>query len=142
MLLLALLAGGCTRESLRVALAAQRRADQIHEAVFERQHEALCLLLYRDMCRRLAENGPALSEAQQRALSAVWGERDLLEFWLRQHERARALRLIGVDTKLYSEQSVLEQLGRSLLGEAKRLQAEPARHLAEQAAEAAAPNSD
>lgn len=105
---------GCTRESVRVALAAQQRADQVQQAVFDRQHEALCILLYRDLHRRLEQARAPLSPAQRTALNEVWNDRDLVEFWRVQHERARALRLIGVDAKLYSDQAVVDLLYKSL----------------------------
>lgn len=106
--------GGCTRASLHVALESQRRADQVQQAVFDRQHEALCILLYRDLQRRLAETGAALSDAQHAVLNAVWNDRDLVEFWALQHERAAALRLTGVDAKLYADQSAVDLLWKSL----------------------------
>ena len=111
---------GCTRESLRVALTAQQRADQVQQAVFERQHEALCILLYRDLQRRLENAGASLSPAQRSALNEVWNDRDLVEFWSVQHERARALRMIGVDAKLYSDQAVIDLLYKSLAAKAAR----------------------
>ena len=113
-------AAGCTRESLRVALTAQQRADQVQQAVFERQHEALCILLYRDLQRRLEQTGTPLVPAQRTALNEVWNERDLIEFWVVQHERAKALRLIGVDAKLYSDQSVVDLLYKSVSAKVKR----------------------
>ena len=113
-------AAGCTRESLRVALTAQQRADQVQQAVFERQHEALCFLLYRDLQRRLEQAGTPLSPAQRSTLNEVWNDRDLIEFWTVQHERAKALRLIGVDAKLYSDQAVIDLLYKSLAAKVAR----------------------
>jgi len=115
-----LLAGGCTRESLRVALTAQQRADQVQQAVFDRQHESLCVLLYRDLKSRLERAGQTLTAEQRSALNEVWNERDLIEYWLTQHERAKALRMVGVDTKLYAEQSPLELLYKRLKMKAGR----------------------
>jgi len=112
---------GCSRESLRVALTAQQRADQVQQAVFERQHEALCVLLYRELQRRLEWTGTPLSEAQLAALNDAWNDRDLVEFWAVQHERAKALRLIGVDAKLYSDQSVVDLLYKSLSARVDRV---------------------
>ena len=112
--------GGCTQESVRVALATQQRADQVQQAVFERQHEALCILLYRDLQRRLEQAGTPLTPTQRAALNEVWNDRDLFEFWTVQHERAKALRLIGVDAKLYSDQSVVYLLYKSLAAKADR----------------------
>ncbi|MCK4342026.1 MAG: hypothetical protein KAY37_09925 [Phycisphaerae bacterium] len=112
-LLVCLAAGGCSRESLRVALETQRRADQVQQAVFDRQHEALCILLYRDLLRRLETAEAELSPAQRAALNEVWNDRDLIEFWALQHERAKALRIIGVDAKLFSEQSMIDLLIKS-----------------------------
>ncbi len=102
--------GGCTSESLRVALAAQQRADQVNQAVFDQQHESLRILLYRDLLHRLGASGVVLGSEQRTLLSTVWNERDLLEFWALQHERAAALRLAGVDTKLYANQNIVDLL--------------------------------
>lgn len=114
--------GGCTRESLRVALEAQQRADQVQRAVFDRQHQALRLLLFRDLVDRLEEDGARLSDGQLAALNAAWNARDLAEFWAVQHERAAALRMAGVDAQLYSGQAVIDLLTKSAVAGLKRLE--------------------
>jgi hypothetical protein len=120
--LLAWLTGGCTDPSLRLALQAQQRADDVAGFVFERQHEALRVLLYRDVLHRLGDAGTPLTDAQQTALNDAWNDRDLLEFWALQHERAKALRLAGVDAKLYSDQAPADLLIKSLLARADQVQ--------------------
>jgi hypothetical protein len=109
-----LLVGGCTRESTRIAIETQRRSDEVQQAVFERQHEALCVLLYRDLLRRLEGGGLALSAAQQELLSAVWNDRDLIESWALQQERAQALRIVGVDAKLFGDQAMIDLLWKAV----------------------------
>ena len=121
--LVTLLAGGCTDPSLRLALQAQQRADDVAGFVFERQHDALCALLYRDLVQRLSADGTPLTDAQQVALNAAWNDRDLVEFWARQHERAKALRLAGVDAKLYGDQAPVDLLIKSLLARADQVKA-------------------
>ncbi|MBI5863271.1 MAG: hypothetical protein HZB38_01915 [Planctomycetes bacterium] len=102
---------GCTAESTRLAIETQQRADQVQEALFERQHEGLNVLLFRDVVRRLETGGDAkFSAAQRDVLNEAWNERDLIEFWRVQFERATALRMIGVDAKLYGEQSIVDLL--------------------------------
>lgn len=115
-----LLAAGCSRESVRIALETQHRSDQIQQAVFERQHEALCLLLYRDLLRRLETADLALSDAVRTSLNRVWNERDLIEFWALQHERAKALRAVGVNTKLAADQSPVDLLWKSITARGER----------------------
>jgi hypothetical protein len=110
----AVLTGGCTRESTRIAIETQRRSDAVQQAVFERQHEALCVLLYHDLRRRLESGGVALSPAQQEVLSAVWNDRDLIESWALQQERAQALRIIGVDAKLFGDQAMIDLLWKAV----------------------------
>ncbi|RMF71782.1 MAG: hypothetical protein D6744_17510 [Planctomycetota bacterium] len=105
---------GCTRESLRVAIDTQRRADQVQQSIFDQQHESLRILLYRDLLARLAQAGPAPNERQRVVLSDAWNERDRIEFWRVQHERARALRLAGVDAKLFADQSIVDLLYKAL----------------------------
>ena len=48
--LLTLLAvgGGCTRESVRLALESQQRSDQVQQAVFERQHDGRYAIRFRN----------------------------------------------------------------------------------------------
>jgi hypothetical protein len=111
---------GCTRESVRVALETQRRADDVQQTVFDRQHETLCILLYRDLLRRLEGAGPQLNDVQRAVINEVWNERDLVEFWALQHERAKALRLLGVDAKLYGDQSAVDLLLKSIGARAAR----------------------
>lgn len=116
-----ILFGGCTRESLRVAIETQQRADLVQQAVFDRQHEGLRIFLYRDLVRRLEQAGVELSEAQRSVINDVWNERDLIEFWHMQHERSRALRMIGVDAMLYSDQSIVDLLWKSLSAKLDRV---------------------
>jgi hypothetical protein len=105
-----LLASGCSDPSLALALQAQQRANAVQAAVFERQHDGLRVLLFRDLVARLEATGRAVDDNQRAVLNAVWNERDLIEFWARQQERAGALRLVGVDAKLYADQSAVDLL--------------------------------
>lgn len=114
---------GCTRESIRVALEAQRRADEVHAAVVERQHAALCSLLFRDTLAGLNAAGLQLDPAAQQYLEKVWNERDLMEFWLVQDERARALRVVGVDAQLYGAQAIPDLLWKGWQARAARADA-------------------
>jgi hypothetical protein len=114
---------GCSAESTRVAIEAQQRANEVQEAVFDRQHDGLVTLLYRDLAQKLdamADEGAALNDAQRGALNAAWNERDLVEFWRVQYERSKALRLIGVDAKLYSDQAVVDLLIKALTAKVER----------------------
>lgn len=125
------LATGCTRESSRVAIDAQRRADEIQRSVFERQHASLRVLLYRDLASRLdaasaaaeLEDEPreVLTAAQRSALNDAWNDRDLFEFWAMQYERAAALRAAAVDAKLAGDQSVLDLLWKQWSAKGDRL---------------------
>lgn len=110
----------CTAESTRLALQTQRRADDVQQALFERQQDGLRALLFRDLQRRLEQNGAPLAPAQLAALNSAWNERDLLEFWAVQQERARALRLVGVDAKLFGDQSIVDLLVKSVAARADR----------------------
>ena len=120
---------GCTRESVRVAIETQRRADKVQQTVFDRQHESLRVLLYRDLIRRLEETGLQIAEPQRAVLNEIWNERDLLEFWAMQQERSRVLRLVGVDAKLASDQSIVDLLIKAAEARADRV----TQHLAAQA---------
>ncbi len=114
LVLMVLLVGGCTAPSLRLALNAQQRADEVQQFVFQRQHEGLRIMLHRDLLHRLEQDDATLNAAQREALNEAWNERDLLEFWALQFERAKALRLAGVDAKLYADQSPVDLIIKSL----------------------------
>lgn len=130
---------GCTAESARIALEAQQRADLVQQTVFDRQNDALRILLYRDLLRRLADAGATLDDRQRAVVNAVWNDRDLFEFWTVQQERSRALRLIGVDSRLYSEQSIVDLFIKSLTTKIDRI----GEHLAARAGAAVqAPTAD
>lgn len=116
----AILLAACTAESTRLALQNQRRADDVQQALFERQRDGLRALLFRDLTRRLEVDAPPLSGEQRAALNEAWNERDLLEFWSIQQERARALRLVGVDAKLFADQSIVDLLIKSMEAKADR----------------------
>ena len=126
-LVLLLVLAGCSRESLRVALEAAQRVDQVQQFVADKRHEALRILLYRDLLRRLAEAGAELNAAQRAVVSEVWNERDLLEHWRVQDERARMLRLAAVEAKLYGEQSMVDLLIKQVEAKADRAVREAAR---------------
>lgn len=128
-------ASGCTRESTRVAIETQRRADEVQQAVFDGQHEALRVLLYRDLLHRLEAQGVVLSDAERAALSESWNDRDLFEFWTVQNERAKALRVVGVDAKLFSDQSIIDLLVKSVEARYDRAKQGLAAQLAEQLVE-------
>lgn len=135
-LLLALVTatGGCTAESTRIALAAQRRADEVQQALFDRQQAGLRAMLFRDTLSRMATDDAPLTQAQRTALNVAWNERDLLEFWAVQFERSKALRMIGVDAKLFASQSPVDLLMKGLDTRLRRIESGLAAHAAEQAA--------
>lgn len=112
---------GCTRESVRLAISAQRRADEVQRSVFEHQHAALRVLLYRDLAVRLAQDAAPLNDVQRAALSATWNDRDLAEFWALQYERAASLRTATVDAALASQQSIIDLLWKQLTARGDRV---------------------
>lgn len=126
---------GCSAESTRIAIESQRRANEVDTAIFDNQHDSLRVLAYRDMLHRVQSAAPRenpadpaspsaeLTAGQRSALNEAWNQRDLFEFWRVQHERSRALRMIGVDAKLYGEQSIIDLLYKSLDAKARRIEA-------------------
>lgn len=104
---------GCSDPSLKIAIQAQRRADDISEFIFQQQHDGLVMYLFRDLSGKLATGEEPLSDEQYNTLNLAWNERDLIEHWAIQHERAKALRNIGVNSRLYGEQSIIDLIGKS-----------------------------
>jgi hypothetical protein len=114
---------GCTAESTRLAIQTQRRVDDVQQEIFSRQHDGLRVLLFRDAVHRMNAVGEPLNETQMDVLNTVWNERDLLESWAVQNERAMGLRRVGVDLKLYGEQAMVDLLGRQLVAKGRRAEA-------------------
>lgn len=136
-LIVSLLVGllsGCSDPSLKIAIQSQQRADEIQNFLFQQQHDGLVMYLYRDLASELASEEPPLSRDQLATLNSAWNERDLIEHWAIQHERAKALRHIGVNTRLYSQQSIVDLIGKSVSQRTSTVNAA----LAGQAVEAAA----
>lgn len=131
-LLISVLAG-CSDPSLKIAIDAQRRADEVEDFLFQQQHDGLVLYLYRDLAHQLGTEETPLSNEQQVTLNAGWNERDLIEHWALQHERAKALRNVGVNTRLYSQQSIIDLIGKSLSQRVSTAQAAIAGEAAENA---------
>lgn len=113
---------GCTAESTRIAIESQERANQVQEAIFDRQHEGLTQFLYDATIRKLdaASEQGALRDEQRLVLNEAWNERDLIEFWRVQFERSKALRLAGVDAKLFSDQAVIDLMIKALRAKLER----------------------
>lgn len=107
-----LIGAGCTPTSVKVALTSQARADDVQNTVVQNYHHAVKVLLFRDTLAKL--NAASTSDARQVVLNKAWNERDLFEWWMLQYERASALRVIGVDSKLYADQSIFDLLYKSL----------------------------
>jgi len=148
--LLSLISGllGCTAESTRLALETQQRATDVQQFVHDRQHDGLVSLLYRELQAALEERAepPApLTDAQKAALQSAWNDRDMIEFWNIQNERACALRLIGVDAKLFADQSVIDLMIKAIEARADRaaqaISSAAGRQAAQGAVEAVAPQS-
>lgn len=111
---------GCTAESTRIAIETQQRVDTVQQGVFDKQHEGLRILLFRDLLRRLQATGVELSAEQIATLNHFWNERDLVEFWAVQNERALGLRHVGVDAQLYADQAVLDLLWKAVTAKGER----------------------
>lgn len=118
----ALLLGGCTAESTRLALQSQQRADDVQQHIFDSQQQALRTFLFGDLVGKLTAADAPLDAAQQAVLNGAWNERDLLEFWAVQNERAKALRRIGVDAKLFGDQAIIDLLLKAVETRAKRIE--------------------
>lgn len=109
---------GCTAESTRQALAAQERADEVSQAVVDNQSQAMKILLFQSTLAQLEQaQDPKHAEV---ILNEAWNQRDLFEFWMVQWERAKALRLVGATTKLWSDQSTFDLLCKSVQAKVKR----------------------
>jgi hypothetical protein len=128
------LLAGCSDPSLKIAIQSQRHADEIQNFLFQQQHDGLVMYLYRDLAAELATEETPLSQDQLTTLNSAWNERDLIEHWAIQHERAKALRQIGVNTRLYSQQSIVDLIGKSISQRSSAVNAVIAGQVAESAA--------
>ncbi len=98
---------GC--ESTRIAIATQARANDVQQTIFDQQQEALRIYQFRALAATLN-----LPPEQTAVLNAAWNERNTLNWWAVQFERSKSLRLVGVDTKLWASESILELIGKQI----------------------------
>jgi hypothetical protein len=134
----ALLLSGCTAESTRLALVSQQRADDVQQHIFDSQQHALRTFLFGDLVGKLAAAGAPLDQRQQATLNDAWNERDLLEFWAVQNERAKALRRAGVDAKLFGDQATIDLMLKAIAARAARIETAQAASAGRAAADRAA----
>lgn len=127
---------GCSNPSTKLALDGSKKADDTAEAIFTRQHDGLVLLLYRDTIAKLQAVG-TLNEKQHAVLNKAWNERNLIEFWALQNEKVKTLRLVTVYQKLYSDQSIIDLLLKSVMEKAQAAKAVIANVAGQQLGEAA-----
>lgn len=97
---------GCASD--KVVQEARTTALKTRADVFERQHEALTVLLYQKTVNDLK-----LDEAQAELLKSSWEERRLMEFWNVQWERANAMEVV-VDEAIAAHQNSFVLLGKEL----------------------------
>lgn len=102
-IIICLLLCGCTSESTRIALEQSQRIENIQDTLVQNLHDTALLFMYRDFI-------DTIPEAEQLKFLEYNKNRDQLEFWMIQWERARALRLITLDSKLISNQSIIDLL--------------------------------
>lgn len=140
-LVCAALVAGCTAESTRLALQTQQRADDVQQHIFDSQQQALRTFLFGHLVGKLAAADAPLDDRQRGLLNDAWNERDLLEFWAVQNERARALRRVGVDAKLFGEQAIIDLMIKAIESRAARIETAQAAAAGRAAAQDAAGNT-
>jgi hypothetical protein len=107
----------CNSAMLQVAQEAQGRADAVQREVVDKQHGAICVLLFRDMLQRIETQTGFSNDELRTAMNDIWNERDVAEHWLVQNERAAALRMAAVDVPILGRPSWSEALGRQVVRE-------------------------
>ena len=105
---------GCTSASTKIALEASNRVTQIQDKIQENQNKALKWYIFQKLLTDI--NAAKTSDQVAALLNKAWQDRDLVEFWAVQWERARALHIIGVEAKLYSDEGILDLIWKQLSG--------------------------
>lgn len=98
----------CSTMSARYALENQQRATEVENTLFSNQQQSLKDYLYNETEAGLLQTSDP--NEVHTLLNKYTQERDTLDFWALQHERVNQLRLIGVNTKLWADQSILDLL--------------------------------
>ena len=94
---------GCTGESTRIALEQSQRIEDIQDTIVRNLHDMALMFMYRDYINNIPET-------EQPKFLDYNHNRDQIAFWMIQWERARALRLITIDSKLISSQTMIDLL--------------------------------
>lgn len=92
---------GCTSNSTKLAIETSKEYIARNNDLMNKYHDLILQYMFTTYCLK-----NQLTTEQIKELNLVWNNRNVVEFWLIQHERNDALYALGVDTKLYNDQSM------------------------------------
>lgn len=111
---------GCTKESTRIAMENIPRVEENQDVVTQNLRETALIFMYADMLNYLqVTTGHQFTKTELEQIQYYWQGRDKIESWLVNWERARALRLLTIDTEIISGQATIDLMLKKLqlLGE-------------------------
>lgn len=94
---------GCTSPSTKLAIQSSKVIEAGQDEIVNKLSYNVKLYQYNELKERIARNS-----ADPTYLNEFWNAREGLEMMLIQWERLRALRLLTIDTKLISDQSIID----------------------------------
>ena len=105
---------GCTKASTKIAIETSTEYIARNDDLINKYHDLV--LQYMFTCFALKNN---LTAEQLSEFNKLWNNRNVVEFWLIQHERNDTLHTVGIDAKLYDDQAIfslmLEKLKKNVV---------------------------
>lgn len=112
-----LLIAGCTSSSTKIALEGSSRVKEVNVGVAENYSRMTKVLMYKALVNEV--EGSKSPEETRTILNEYWNLRDQIEFLNIQSERATAMHIMTIDSKLYSDQSWVDLWIKRLEGKNK-----------------------
>lgn len=92
---------GCTSGSTKLAIESGNRVEEIQDTIFKGQQNAILTFM---------------QQHEYKDQAVLFKDVEALLLWTEQWERARALRMLTVDTKVYSTQAMSDLIWKQFNG--------------------------
>lgn len=111
---------GCA--STKIAIESSSRVENVQDTIVNNQHTYIKYANFEKLLTEVEKiKGSPLTDEEKVALNAIAVERTDAEKWMIQWERARALRMVTVDSKLYADRSIFETAAEALSKNVEKL---------------------
>lgn len=106
---------GCSTTSTKTAIEAIPKIENNQDTIFKNQQEAIEILLYQKLCLQLGGD-------PNDVIKQTFDNWQIVVKHQEQWERARAMRMVTTDAKVYETQSVFDLIWKEITGKVDNAQ--------------------